>query len=340
MKDLRSGAPRRLTMADVAAHAGVSRQTVSLVLADKPGPSSDTRRAVLESVAALDFRPDVAAQLLRSARSRQLGVLFSMEHAHDPLVIEALYDVAAHHEYSLVLSAAAPVRGVRSAVDELVGLHCEGVIILGLDVEEPEHLAEVARRMPVVEVAQRSGVAGVETVRTDDAAGTRLAVDHLVGLGHREILHLGGGAEPGAPERREGYLYAMADHDLVERIEVLEGDFTEESGVAAGTALLERPRLPTAVIAANDLAARGLVETFLRAGTGVPEQISVIGYDDSRVAALQHLGLTTVHQDPVAMAELALEACAERLEGRRDHALDVVLPPSLTVRTTTAHPRR
>lgn len=327
---------RRPTMADVAAHAGVSRQTVSLVLGDKPGPNPRTREHVLRAAEDLDFHADTAARLLRRARSRQLGVLFTMEHSLDPLVIEGLYGAAATADYSIVLSAILPTRGVRHAVDELLGLRCEAIILIGLSIESPSHLTEVARQVPVVEIGQHTGGAGIDSVRTADEEGARLAVDHLVHLGHRRILHVDGGPLPGAAGRRTGYRAAMREHGLGGHVEILPGDYTEESGARAARDLLTRADRPTAVIAGNDRCAEGMLHTLGRAGVSTPRDISIVGYDDSRNAGLSYLDLTTISQDATAMAELAVRACSERLDEQRAGTKDVVLTPTLAVRGSTA----
>lgn len=329
---------RRPTMADVAARAGVSRQTVSLVLGDKPGPNPRTREHVLRAAEDLGFHADTAAQLLRRARSRQLGVLFTMEHSLDPLVIEGLYAAAAEFDYSIALSAILPSRGVRQAVDELLGLRCEAAILIGLSIESPSHLTGIARRLPVVEIGQHTGGTGIDSVRTADEEGARLAVDHLVELGHRRIVHVDGGPLPGAADRRAGYRGRMHEHGLGENVEILPGDYTEESGVRAARVLLSRSDRPTAVFAGNDSCAEGLLHTLGRAGVHVPGDISIVGYDDTRTAGMSYVDLTTIKQDATAMAEFAVRACTERLDQQRTAEKDVVLTPTLTVRGSTAPP--
>lgn len=329
---------RRPTMADVAARAGVSRQTVSLVLGDKPGPNPHTREHVLRAAEDLGFHADTAARLLRRARSRQLGVLFTMEHSLDPLIIEGLYAAAGELDYSIVLSAILPTRGVRRAVDELLGLRCEAIILIGLSIGSPAHLTNIARQLPVVEIGQHTDGAGVDSVRTADEEGARIAVDHLVELGHRRIVHVDGGDLPGAADRRRGYRGRMREHGLGEHVEVLPGDYTEESGVRAAAEMLARTERPTAVFAANDSCAEGLLHTLARAGVHVPQEVSVVGYDDTRAAGMSYVDLTTVRQDATAMAEFAVQACAERLDEQRASAKDVVLTPTLTVRGSTSPP--
>ncbi|GAA4861146.1 LacI family DNA-binding transcriptional regulator [Saccharopolyspora cebuensis] len=329
---------KRPTMADVAARVGVSRQLVSLVLAGRPGPNAGTRDRILRAAEDLDYHADTAARLLRRARTRQLGVLFTMEHSLDPHLVEALYPAAARLDYSIVLSAMLPSRGVREAIDELLGLRCEALILIGLSAEAPAHLATVSQQVPVVEIGQRTGAAGADSVRTSDSEGIRLAVDHLVELGHREIVHVDGGELPGAAERRQAYLREMRARGLGAHLRVLPGDYTEESGARAARTLLAEPTLPTAVVAGNDLCACGLLETLVRSGVHAPEDLSVVGYDDSRTARLSFLSLTSVRQDATAMAERAVRAAAERLDDGRTDTEAIVLAPTLAVRSSTGPP--
>lgn len=330
---------KRTTMADVAAHVGVSRQLVSLVLGGRPGPNPNTREQILRAAEDLDYHADTAAQLLRRQRSRQLGVLFTMDHALDAHIVEGVYAAAARRDYGVVLSAMLPARSVRAAIDDLLGLRCEALVLIGLAAEAPAHLAKIAEQLPVVEIGQQTGAAGTDSVRTDDVAGARLTVDHLAGLGHRDIAHVDGGELPGAPERRQGYREAMRAHDLIERAEVLGGDYTEESGARAARSLLARDQLPTAVLAANDSCALGLLETLVRAGVRAPEDISVIGYDDSSTAALSFMDLTSVRQDAEQYADLAVRCATERLDDGRTAREDIVLAPALIERGSTGPPR-
>ncbi|MEE2048474.1 substrate-binding domain-containing protein, partial [Nocardiopsis tropica] len=168
----------------------------------------------------------------------------------------------------------------------------------------------------------------------------RQAVDHLVSLGHGDIAHVDGGDRPGARERLRGYREGMAAHGLSGRVDVLPGDYTEESGARAARTLLSRVRPPTAVVACNDLCALGLAGTLVRAGTSVPEDMSVVGYDDSRTARLPFLRLTSVRQDAAQMARLAVRSVAERLDDGRTGSRHLVLEPVLTVRSSTGPPPR
>lgn len=333
-RDLTAGRVRRPTMTDIAARVGVSQSLVSLIFRNQPGASAQTRERVFEVARELGYRPDAAAQLLRRARSRQLGVLFTMRHPHDVDIVEALYPAAQRRGYTVVLSAMVPGRDEQQAMADLLGLRSEAIIVIGPE-SSPWQLATVAEQVPVVDINGRVRAAGVDGVRTADANGVRQAVDHLAGLGHRAITHVDGGAMPGAGERRRGYRAAMRRHGLVEHVQVLTGDYTEEAGARAARELLAGDELPTAVVAGNDRSAHGVLATFLRAGVRVPGDVSIVGYDDSRVARLSFIDLTSVRQDAADVAELAIQAASERLDDGRTTERDIVLQPTLVVRGST-----
>jgi DNA-binding LacI/PurR family transcriptional regulator len=333
-----SGRSGRPTMRDVAARVGVSQALVSLVFRNAPGASSETRERVLRAAAELGYRPDTAAQVLRRTRSRHIGVLYSMRQPWDVDLIEALYPATERHGYHLVLGALSPGRDERRAVEELLAYRCEAMILLGT-ASKAAQLAAVAEHLPVVDIARRPTGDAVDVVRVADEPGARLAVDHLVELGHHAIVHIDGGSLPGGAHRSRGYRRAMRRHQLDAEIHILPGDHTEESGATAARNLMKEKQLPTAVFASNDRCAHGLLVTFIRAGVDVPGEVSVVGYDDSGVARLSFVDLTTVRQDVTQMAGLAVEALAERLDQGRTAARDIVLEPTLVVRGTTRAPR-
>jgi DNA-binding LacI/PurR family transcriptional regulator len=333
-----SGRAGRPTMRDVAARVGVSQTLVSLVLRNAPGASEQTRERVLRAAAELGYRPDTAAQVLRRTRSRHIGVLFTMRQPFDIDLVEAIYPAAERHGYHVVLGAIGAGRDDRQAVEELLAYRSEALILDGTTVKAAQ-LARVADQMPVVDIGRRVSGDSVDVVRVADERGARLAVDHLAGLGHRRIVHIDGGGQPAAAERRRGYRRAMRRHGFQDDIRVLSGDYTEEAGAAAGRLILSEGQLPTAIFAANDRCAHGLLDTLIRAHVDVPGEVSVVGYDDSEVARLSFINLTTVRQDAAVMAEQAVQAVVERLDHGRSQARDIVLEPSLVVRGTTGPPR-
>ena len=171
---------------------------------------------------------------------------------------------------------------------------------------------------------------------TDEDVGAGLVVDHLAGLGHRAIVHVDGGRGAGATQRRRGYRRAMTNVGLGDHIDVLPGDYTERAGQAAGTALAARPRLPTAIFAANDLVAVGAIDALERSGARIPEDVSVVGYDNTFFARLSHISLTTVDQPREEMGRLAVQLLAARVEGSAGEPELVLTTPTFILRRTTA----
>ncbi|MBA2810704.1 LacI family DNA-binding transcriptional regulator [Streptomyces sp. KM273126] len=336
---------KRPTLADVAARAGVSVALVSIVMRGAKGAGAATRERVLEAAREIGYRPDARARLLRSNRSRLLGVQFGLQQPFHTDLVEGVYAAAEPAGYQIALSAVAPSRGERHAVETLLGDRCEALILLGPQAPAAR-LTELAAQLPVVSVARRlrPAVPGVDVVRTADDEGARQAVDHLVSLGHRDIVHIDGGRAPGAADRRRGYRTAMNRHGLADRARVLPGGLTEEDGAAAARTLLgDHPR-PTAVVAFNDRCATGVLDACLRARVPVPDEISVVGFDDSHLARLAHIDLTTVGQDVRRLADLAVGRAVARLEGEAtaDGATsgkETVIAPHLVIRSTTAGPR-
>ncbi|MBW6435315.1 LacI family transcriptional regulator [Actinoplanes hulinensis] len=329
-------AERRTTLADVAAEAGVSVALVSIVMRGAPGAGAATRERVLEVARRLGYQPDSRARLLRSGRSRLLGVVFDVRHPFHHDLLTGLYDAAGKAGYQLTLSAVTPRRGERTAVGDLLQDRCEALVLFGGQLRASE-LASIAARLPVVAMMRAARRRDVDVVHNDDALGSHQAVDHLVGLGHRRIAHVDGGEWHGSAERRAGYQEAMRRHGLAEHIRVVSGGAGEEDGARAAERLLGDP--PTAVTVFNDLSATGLLDVLRRNGLGVPGDISVVGYDDTGLSRLAHIDLTTIGQDIDTMAAGAIERAVARIEGTPVGPREMVVPPRLMVRGTTGAPR-
>jgi DNA-binding LacI/PurR family transcriptional regulator len=329
----------RPTMADVAARAGVSRTLVSLIFSNQPGASQETRDRVLRAAEDLGYRPDNAARLLARGRSRTLGVLLNVYQPFQADLVNGIYPEAERLGYDVLLSASAPGRDERKAIDALISHRSEGLILLGPYSDSP-YLNELAERAVVIVVGRRLPGAKVDSVHTADAKGIRQAIDYLVELGHREIVHIDGGKEPGSADRRRAYRAAMRRHRLDDEIRVMPGAHNEDAGIAAGQILLAENQLPTAVLAGNDRCAMGLMHALRRADVDVPRDVSVVGYDDSHLSHLSHIDLTTVRQDADRIAEHAVRFAVQRLDDDSIPPREIVLDPKLVVRGTTCPPPR
>lgn len=327
---------RRPRLEDVAAEAGVSTASVSLVLRDVPGPSARTRERVLAAAARLGYRADRTASMLARRRTRLLGVPVLLRDAFRAELAEEVQLAADARGYAVALSAITPGSDEARVVETLLDMRCEAVLLLAPELP-PSTLVELGARAPLVVVSRHVAPRGFDVVRVADEAGVGEAVDHLVGLGHRRIVHVDGGEAAMATDRREGFLAALHRHGL--RGRVRPGGYVEAAGAAAARALLAEPELPTAVVAANDRCAIGVLDVFVRAGVRVPQDVSVVGYDDGELARLAHVDLTTVSQEAAEQARRAVAAAVDRLDGERTDPVEAVLTPRLVVRGTTAPPR-
>ncbi|MBO0876557.1 MAG: LacI family DNA-binding transcriptional regulator [Pseudonocardia sp.] len=330
---------RRIRLDDVAAAVGLSTASVSLVLRGAPGPSAATRERVLEAASRLGYRPDRAASLLARRRSRLIGVLLEVRSTFHAQIVEDLHETVEQHGYELVLATITRGRREQRAVETLLDSRCEALILLGPEAPAGR-LAALDRQLPVVVVSRRVPTPGVDVVRVADDVGVAAAVEHLTALGHRDITYLDGGPGMIAADRRRGYRRAMRQAGLADRARTMAGAKDEAAGMrAAGELLAASHGLPTAVVCFNDRCAVGLLDVFSRSGVAVPEQVSVVGYDDDPLSRLAHVALTTVGQDTGRLAEHAVAAIVERLDGDRAEHREVVLPPYLAVRRTTGPPR-
>lgn len=353
----------RPTMRDVAERVGMSRQLVSIVLRGAPGASDASRERILAAARELGYHPDDSARMLRRRRSGQIGVLFTMRQPFEVDLVDALFRHAADRGFTLALSSIGPTRSQRTALDELMRQRIEALIVLdaegGADV-----LDGLPQAVPTVLLGGPRSVDPRDSVDIENEAGIALAVQHLAELGHRSIAYVGPERGPNAAERLAGYRGAMRALGLRARVEP--SDYTEEGGSRTAVELLRRAddardaaarvtaaapdpaepvpasddELPTAIVCVNDHCAIGVLQTLVRAGVRVPEGVSIVGVDDSTAAALPFIGLTSVRPDPDRMAQLAVDAVRARLDHPDAPISTARVTPTLTVRGSTAPPRR
>jgi DNA-binding LacI/PurR family transcriptional regulator len=333
MADQRPRLPRRVTLADVARRAGVSPALASIVMRDAPGASAASRQRVLAVATELGYRPDLRARSLASLQPQLIGVLFGKAGRFHFDLIDGLYTAAEERGRDLVLSALTDSRDEQRALQSLQDFHFDALVMLGPPVATPR----MAGRMPLVVMGWHVDHPDVDIVRTSDDHGMALAVEHLVGLGHRRIAHIEGGSGAIAASRREGYLRAMRGHGLQDEIRVVPCAGEDQlDGQRAARALLDDPtELPSALVAFNDDIAAAVLTVLAQQGIEVPRDVSIIGFDDGPLARSAGLDLTSVQQRPQVMGRLAVERIVARTDGTEVANREIVLDPVLRIRSST-----
>ncbi|MDX3381886.1 LacI family DNA-binding transcriptional regulator [Streptomyces niveiscabiei] len=326
-------------MADVARVAGVSSQTVSRVSNGYAGVTEETRRQVLDAMRELGYRPNSAARALKRGEFRTLGVItFSLSSTGNVRTLEAIANSAAAEGYAVtLLPVAVPTQDeVRGAFTRLEELAVDAVIVI-MEV----HLLDAAtiNLPPYVQVVVADSDAGERytVVDTDQAGGTRTAVQHLLGLGHETVWHLSGPEDSFAAQRRTDAwreTLVQAGRPVPPPVS---GDWSAESGYRAGLDLAAREDC-TAVFAANDQMALGLLRALHESGRRVPQDVSVIGFDDIPEASSFLPPLTTLHQDFAEVGRLCVRAVLRKMRHDGPAHGTTLVPTRLVVRESTAPP--
>ncbi|MDR5699070.1 LacI family DNA-binding transcriptional regulator [Agromyces aerolatus] len=325
--------PQRPTLEDVARHAGVSRALASIVLREAPGASAESRARVRASMRALGYRPDRRASRLAAARTRVIGVQFALESEFHARLLRGLYAAATRSGYELLLSGVTYDRQPSEAIATLQEARPDGLILI-----DPGEIGESVGDDPLVLIGH-TGPEHADRVLSSSSVGVRLALDHLTRLGHTAICHVALPGHPVGRRRLEAYRSYVEAHGLAEHVlDVTSGN------VGAGAAVARRllgGGLPTAVLAYNDEVAVGVITELTRCGILVPQEVSVLGFDDVGWAS-SGLRLTTVSQHIEQLAARAIETLVGRIEQpelRHAGPTRLVIEPSLRVRDSTAPPR-
>jgi len=322
-------------MADVAERAGVSAQTVSRVANASPRVDPETRRRVEEAMAELGYRVHRAARALRTGRSQTIGLVAStLATVGNSRMLQAVADAAAARSYSLVVVTLGDRVDISDAFERLREQAVDGAIVLNEATELARGAAAPADLDLVV--VDSPPDERFTIIETDHAGGARAACEHLLAHGHTTVHHLGGPAHSFAAAQRERGWRDALEAAGAPVPPVCRGDWSAASGFSAGSALA-RDRDVTAVFAANDQMALGLLRALAVASRAVPDEVSVVGFDDIADAAEYLPPLTTVRQDFDALGERAVAALVAGIEKTAERAVDLV-PAVLVPRESTAAP--
>ena len=323
---------------DVAARSGVSTATVSRVLSGSVPARPETRERVLAAARELDYRPSSIARALKRRETRTLGLVISdITNPFYPQLVRAVEAAAHERGYGIVLANGGddPARELEH-LDLLVERRVDGIVIVSSRMTRRHAERLRGTSVPTVLVNDTVAGSGLPTVTTAHRRGARLATEHLIGLGHRRIGHIGAPADQAASgQRRQGVRDALRAAGLGELLVAI-GDGGVAGGARAAEALIGSG--VTGIVAYNDLTAIGALRALRRAGIGVPEVVSVVGFDDIDLAAWTDPPLTTIRQPTDALGRWAVDHLADLLAGRADGTTSapVLLEPELIVRNSTA----
>lgn len=328
------------TIRDVAQRAGVGVATVSRVLNGTGYVKAETRERVLEAAAALGYVPSQLARGLVRHLSDTVGLVIpDITNPFFPLITRGVEDAASEAGYTVFLCNTDNDPALEAHdVQKLRERRVDGIIFVGTTERRESVDRLLADGIPVVVMDRQLGHADVDTVLVDNRWGALAACRHLIELGHRRIAHAAGHQSTRTgQDRHEGYREALEEAGIAyDPAAVVWGDFTYESGFRVGQVLLGRYPRPTAIFAGNDLIALGVIRAAEEAGIAVPDDLSVVGFDDIQMSAVVRPGLTTVRQPAREMGRLAMAMLLERISGKaagpgRRH----VSQPELIVRGTT-----
>jgi LacI family transcriptional regulator len=331
----------RPTIYDVARLAGVSTATVSRALNGTGQIAPATRAAIDAAVEQLGYQANTVARSLVTKSTETIALLLpDITNPFYAALVSGIQQRALETGHTMLLCT---TEGDPEREEQYLTLlrakQVDGVLVDGL-VLPPERIARFVREgLPIVCLDRDVDSASVPLVQVDNRLGARMATEHLLSLGHTRIAHVQGAPELGISEVRvQGYREALAEAGIAFDPQLLAiGSFTEEGGYDAARSLLETPSF-TAVFAANDLSAIGVINAIVESGRRVPGDVSIVGFDDLRLSRFTTPPLTTIHQPALEIAELATQLLLELASGRKVRQLRHLLEPALVVRASTAPP--
>jgi len=329
------------TIREVAQKAGVSYATVSHVINNTRFVSEETRERVLSAMSELKYRPNAVAQSLRSGRTNTIGMI--LPDSSNPFFAEIgrqIEEEAFRKGYSIILcNMELQPEKEMLYVDVLINKQVDGIIFVATGDQTSLLQLLLDQGIPVILIDRDLPEMNIDTVITDNRLGGYLATRHLIDLGHRRIACITGPSSKITPSasRVVGYRQALEEAGLpYDKQIVCLGDFHPQSGMDIMEALLKRPNPPTAVFACNDLMALGCMRAAMYAGYRIPEDLSIVGFDDIELARFTNPPLTTVCQPKKEIGILATQKLVERIADKCISSLKVILPTSLIVRESSA----
>jgi DNA-binding LacI/PurR family transcriptional regulator len=335
--------PERMDIRTIARAANVSIATVSRTMNHVPTVNPKLAKRVWEVIDELDYYPNTQARALVSGRSKLFGLIVSeITNPFFPELIQGFEDIAVAHGYEILVSSTNhdPKR-MSHCIRRMLERKVEGVAIMTFGIEEPllDQLAK--RKIPLVFIDLGPKRPGISLLKVDYHHGIRQGVQHLAALGHRDISFISGPMTlHSAQSRRTAFSASMKECGIaLDQSLIVEGDHTMEGGIASMERLLAAKKMPTAVMCSNDMTAIGVLHKLYRAGLRVPDDLSVIGFDDIHIAEVTIPPLTTVQMSRFELARAAVTALRTQVEHPQDSKREYNIQTDLIVRESTGVPR-
>ena len=334
--------PGKMDIRTVARLANVSIATVSRTINRVSTVNPKMAKRVWEAIEKLDYFPNTQARSLVSGRSRLLGLIVSeITNPFFPELIQGFEDIAVEHGYEILISSTNyDPRRMSLCIRRMLERRAEGVAVMTFGVERPllEQLAE--RKVPLVFVDIGPERPGISLLRVDYRHGIRQGVQHLAALGHRDIAFISGPRRlHSAQSRLAAFSRSIEECGIVaDPAWIVEGDHTMEGGIEAMDSLLKSRKRPTAVMCSNDMTAIGVLHKLYRAGLRVPDDLSVIGFDDIHIAQVTIPPLTTIQMSCFELARAAVTALRAHVEEGGEPKRNYKIPTHLVVRESTGFP--
>lgn len=330
------------TMKDVARRAGVSPATVSNVINQKGNVSPGLVESVNRAVEELGYRPNALARGLRVSRTYTVGLLISdMLNPYFSEIAAGVERVCSRRGYTVLLCTTNDSEKTEAKhVEVLRDRQADGIIVASTGTGNPAVERLVSEDFPLVLINRRLEGIQVDCVASDNIGGAVQVMDYLISLGHRRIAFVAGSRDSlPSRERLEGYLLGLskagipADNRLIRY-----GHLKYSGGYEAARHILQLPERPTATFASNDMMAIGVMDAIIEAGLSIPEDMSLVGFDDTRISSLKRISLTTVRQSYLELGEIATKMLLDKLNKRSDGSPPKkrVVPCSLVVRESSA----
>lgn len=335
---------KRLTLANLASQLNVHSSTISRAMNPKTRHliSDEVVERILKAAAGLDFQPNRIASSLRTRRSHTIGVVLpDITNPLFPPILLGIEKVLTDNGYvALVANAGSDSVHQRFVVDQMLARQVDGLILATVTRGDPVLALCLSDGIPVVAVNRTEAQGKVPDVVCDDTIGMRLAVDHLIGLGHRHIAHITGPQKLSTGRlRKQGFIAAMKHHGLKTYMVQADG-YTREGGQSACAAILQQFPEVTAIAAGNDLIALGCYDVLRAAKRVCPEDVSLVGYNDMPLADMLAPALTTIRVPRHEMGANAARLLLDQIHGVKNGTIHIVLAPELVVRGSTAPPRQ